>query len=299
MSLILPTISALGTSWWIEVFEEVERERQTVIHDDCLAFLRQFETDYSRFKPDSYISRLNEERRLEYPTPELLNLLQFGVAQFSRTGGIFNIMVGATLVETGYDRTYSFTAKPELSLIQNPLDVLHISSEAITLDAGLVDIGGFGKGWAIDTLAKKLSEEFGLTHFLINGGGDMYATSDNGAPITIYLEHPTEPNSYLATTTLFNQGFAASSPHKRAWTHDGTTYTHIIDTGISKTTERPDATFIKAASACDADIFATVALLADKTIMQQFAEENKLGVASFALSDNSLSRNYAFSQSYD
>jgi thiamine biosynthesis lipoprotein len=296
MSFTLPTIVALGTSWWIEVFDEVATERETLIHDDCLAFLRRFENDYSRFKPDSSISRLNTEHQLEHPHPETLDLLTFGVAQYNRTAGIFNIMVGSKLVETGYDATYSFTAKSEQSPIQNPLDVLHVNTEKITLDAGLVDIGGFGKGWAIDALAKILREKHGLRYFLVNGGGDMFGTSDHGTPITIYLEHPIETDSYLTTTTLFNQGFAASSPHKRAWKHEGKTYTHIIDTHESAqpSTTRPDATFIKARTACDADIFATVALLADSETMAKLATEEQLGVASFYLNDSSLTHNQAF-----
>jgi FAD:protein FMN transferase len=294
MSLTLPTIAALGTSWWIEVFDEVATERQSVIHDDCLAFLCQFEGDYSRFKPDSYISRLNTELYLDHPTPELMNLLTFGVAQFKRTEGIFNIMVGSKLVDTGYNATYSFTAKPEQSPIQNPLEVLHISNKSITLNAGAIDIGGFGKGWAIDSVAKILREKHSLQYFLINGGGDMYATSDHDIPVTIYLEHPTEAASYLTTTTLLNQGFAASSPHKRAWQYNGTTYSHIIDTTQTETKKRPDATFIKATTACTADIFATVALIATPTKIETFATREQLGVASFSLQDNQLTHNQAF-----
>ncbi len=296
MSFTFPTITALGTSWWIEVFDEVDKERRTVIHHDCTAFLRTFEDNYSRFKPNSYVSTLTTTGHVEAPTAEFCELLTFGLKQYDRTRGVFNIMVGSKLVETGYDAAYSFTPTTAQTPIPNPHDVLHISPDRITLDRGQLDIGGFGKGYAIDALTQLLQEQHGLQFFLINGGGDMYATSDYGTPVTIYLEHPTDAQTYLTTTTLLNQGFAASSPHKRSWTHKGSTYTHIIDTlkqGIDITT-RPDATFIKATTACDADIFATVALLVSTEMMAAFAASEQLGVASFFLRDSSLTHNQAF-----
>lgn len=296
MSHTFPTISALGTSWWIEVFDDIAIERHTVIYDDCVAFLRTFEMNYSRFADDSLVGKLNATGRITKPPAELQNLLNFGIDQYDRTNGVFNIMVGSKLVETGYDATYSFKSLTEHTLISNPQEVLHVGSDKIILDSGLVDIGGFGKGYAIDALARLLREQHDIRYFLINGGGDMYATSDHGAPLTIYLEHPTVSDTYLTTTTILNQGFAASSPHKRSWQSDGITYTHIINTFESPTgpEHRPDATFIKASTACTADIFATVALLVDTEAMGEFAIENELGVASFYLPDNSLSHNEAF-----
>ena len=294
MSCTLPTITALGTSWWIELFDEISAERLTVIHDDCEAFLRTFEQHYSRFAPDSCISQLNANKSLAQPTIELQQLLTHSLELYDRTNGVFNIMVGSTLIETGYDAAYSFTPSPERTPIENPHDVIHITHDRITLDRGQIDFGGFGKGYAIDALARILTTTYGLPYFLINGGGDMYATSDHGTPLTIYLEHPTEPNTYLTTTTLLNQGFAASSPHKRAWKHVHTTYTHIIDTTSPHGGERPDASFIKAATACDADVFATVALLVDPTTLQTLAAHNELGVACFYLASSSLTHNQAF-----
>jgi thiamine biosynthesis lipoprotein len=259
--------------------------------------LRTFEHQYSRFQPDSFISQLNTTGRINQPNRALLDLLTIGKEQYHRTHGVFNIMVGSKLVETGYDVNYSFTPQTHQTPIANPHDVLTLDESAITLSQGTVDIGGYGKGFAIDALATRLRTQHDIHYFLINGGGDMYATSDHGEPLAIYLEHPTATDTYLATTTLYNQGFAASSPHKRTWTHAGTTYTHIIDTTTTteRTRSKPDATFIKASTACTADIFATVALLVTPPIMDIFAAQEKLGVASYSVADNSLTHNHAFS----
>ena len=294
MSITLPTIDALGTTWWIEVFEELDDKRCAVIYTDIRAFLSTFEARYSRFKADSSIGILNRTGTIPHPDAELRELLTFGISQYERTDGIFNLMVGSALVESGYDATYSFTASDTRTAIPTPEEALAVSDQAIVLTRGQVDFGGFGKGWAIDVIARLLREKHHLSYFLINGGGDMFATSDNDTPITIYLEHPTETNSYLAETTLHTQGFAASSPHKRAWTHAGKTYTHIIDTIGVPRADRPDATFVKAATACTADIFATVALLATPVQLEKFAADEELGLARFFIETGTLEQNAAF-----
>lgn len=293
METVLPTISALGTSWWIEVFDDINEERRQAIRLACAAFLYTFEKRYSRFNKDSYISILNKTGQIQNPDLPLRTLLSFGIAQYERTGGAFNIMVGSRLIETGYDSSYSFTPSEVKTPIAMPKDALTVHPDKIILTTGQVDIGGFGKGYAIDALRHMLQTEFSLQYFLINGGGDMYATSNYGKPITIYLEHPTETNLYIATTTLLHQGFAASSPHKRSWTYGGDTYSHIINTSDTATT-KIDGTFIKARTACDADIFATVALLVPTQTMDQYAQSEQLGIAHFSLVDQSLTHNQAF-----
>ncbi len=294
MSTTLPTIGALGTSWWIEVFDNIDEKSRQVIHDDCAVFLQAFEKQYSRFNPDSYISKLNAGQTITNPNQELIDVLAFGRDQFERTNGIFNIMVGSALIESGYDAEYSFTPTTKKTPLLSPYETLTIAPDHVTLHQGQIDIGGFGKGYAIDALVLLLHKKHHLKYFLVNGGGDMFATSDNETPITVYLEHPTVAGTYLTTTTLYNQGFAASSPHKRAWQFAGTTYTHIINTTNVPTTHNPDATFIKAESACTADIFATVALIVTPAAMNSFAEQEELGVASYTVSDNSFIHNHAF-----
>jgi thiamine biosynthesis lipoprotein len=176
----------------------------------------------------------------------------------------------------------------------SPHEALFITTDRITLKHGLVDVGGFGKGYALDAVVHLLKEKHHLVYFLVNGGGDMYGTSNHKEPIEIYLEHPTVAATYLSTTTLLNQGFAASSPHKRTWQHAGITYSHIIDTTSGVIVSRPDATFIKATTACTADIFATVALIVTLKTMQELSVREQLGVASFSLIDNTFTHNPAF-----
>lgn len=252
------TFEAIGTHFWIEIFEEITETELEATKNRLELISSLFNEQYSRFRPDSQISILNRERILQNPSDECRELLTYGKRLYLESETTFNFLTGHLQEARGYDATYSFT--PNESVDQttcNPLIDIEISEERIVLHCGNVDLGGYGKGWLIDKLKDDLHAHT-IEHFLINGGGDMYATSDaRGEAITVYLEHPTKAGTYVAETTILNQGFAASSPFKRQWKHGDTTYSHIITEGdVPKL-----ASFVKAPTATLADVFGTVSLL--------------------------------------
>ena len=279
------THDALGTRFYIEICDEVSPSILKKITHDTGLFLSQFEANYSRFLADSQVSILNRERFFLNPDPEFIAILKHGQNLTKRSQGLFNMLLGSTLEARGYDSDYSFvpsTTKQENFTVPNPLTDLEINSSSITLRNGNLDLGGFGKGYVIDLLTIYLKITHNLKYFLINGGGDMYATSNYGAPFTIYLEHPFEAQTYLGTTEILNQGFAASSPHKRSWIHNGTTHNHIIDTKpASINSKLCDASFIIARNCVEADAFATIALIIESIEFNQLAIKNKLAFATY------------------
>jgi FAD:protein FMN transferase len=249
------TISALGTTWWIEVFDEIAAERREGLAQSISTLLSSIETRFSRFRTNSLVGQLNMQRAVVTNDQDFATLITIGRTMYRQTRGAFNVLIGDELLARGYDHEYSLTATNRLVTIGNPLIDLDYTDQAWRLDVGHLDLGGIGKGWAIDQVVELLRNE-GLQEFLINGGGDMYGTTEYGGPITIYLEHPTEAETYIGTTTIKNQGFAASSSHKRRWVTAASTTSHIVGD-----TEMIDASFVIAADAVTADTLATTALL--------------------------------------
>ncbi len=285
MSTLLPEIKALGTVWWIEIFSEISTAKKQVVYDDLLLFIANFENKYSRFKPDSLITKLNTNGSLENPDQMTIDMFHKGQELFIKTNGLFNFLIGEILENRGYDANYSFTIKETVNKKINALENLVISPNLITLKSGRVDLGGFGKGYLIDLLTERLKNTHQLNYFLTNGGGDMYATSDKGTPITIYLEHPTNPETYIGTTTLLDQGFAASSPHKRQWIVNSKKYNHIVS---AENEIKIDGTFIKAKTAYEADAFATTVLMLDPVEIPSFARKNNFAVTFVPANETSL-----------
>lgn len=266
---------ALGTHWWIEVWDEVQGETEGKIKDFSLRFVSDFEARYSRFLPESELSILNRDRTLPHPSAETRELFGYSLQLFRHTRGVFNSLLGHILEARGYDGAYSFIDKGSAALEPgNPLTDLLISDTEIKLLYGNLDIGGYGKGWLIDKLAFALADRFGVQQFLINGGGDLYVTHQNNQPVEIYLENPMRPGTLVGSTKLMNRGFACSSPHKRSWTNTaGIDQNHIV----TNTTMR-DATYVTAPTAVAADAFATTFLLTSRAETARLVADHQLEI---------------------
>jgi thiamine biosynthesis lipoprotein len=279
------TLSTLGTTWWIELFTPIDEASRQVVKDDLAACLQTFEQRYSRFKPDSLVSRLNREGYVENPDNDLIEILTYGKKLYQETAGAFNFLLGNVMNARGYDQDYSFTPQAYSDQrVPSPDQDLNITDAKITLSHGAIDLGGFGKGYVIDQLANRLQTIHHIPEFLINGGGDIFATSEHGEPVTIYLEHPLDPSIMLGTAVINNQGFASSSPHKRQWTKDQTTYHHIIDTKeIDRLTVTANASFVIAPKTALADAYATVLLGRNNT-----AVPTTIATARYQLDTNTL-----------
>jgi thiamine biosynthesis lipoprotein len=277
------SFQALGTTWWVELFDEFPDKNLDEVKHFIEVFVSDYEKNYSRFQPDSYISILNRDRTLASPTPEFVKLLEYGKRLYLRSDTHFNLLTGHILESKGYDADYTFTDSGSIETPGNPIIDLTITPELIELKHGNIDLGGFGKGHLIDLIATELKQTLNIEQFLINGGGDMYATHNKGEAITIFLEHPTKPGSGIAKTTLKNQGFAASSPHKRVWKNATGEHNHIVSDRLTS-----DATFIKATSATDADAFATAAIQLNQRDLERLAKSEQLGVALFDIKSGKL-----------
>lgn len=274
--------SALGTHWWIELFDQLDEQQRAVIFNDCTLFITQFEAIYSRFKSDSFVSRLNTERVVHDCDDDIITLIRYSKELFSKSNGTFNVLTGDVLEKRGYNASYSFVESTDSGVAGNPITDLIIADTTVSLTAGRLDIGGFGKGYLIDLVAERLKTVHGCTEFLINGGGDLYVTTEHGAPITIHLEHPTEPGISIGSWQIKNQGFAASSPFKRRWKTTTGTTDHIVGTHDDV------ASYVIAATAGEADAFATTTLLLSETDCQTLATKNHLRLARFNPATNQL-----------
>lgn len=241
---------ALGTHWFIEIYDN---PTQTT-HDLILATVKDFETRYSRFLPESEIAILNLNQFLPDPSTELQNLMQLGLSYFKNSEGIFNFAQGGLLNHKGY----GLLERPVKQSPTNILDKIIISQQAIILSDPTIsiDLGGFGKGYLIDKIAKQL-QRLGHKYFLINGGGDLYATTQFDAPISVYLENPKQSELALAEIKLANSALCASSTFKRIWIdQNGKSQSHILNPKTSESLTSV-ASFISAPECALADMLAT------------------------------------------
>ncbi|MFZ1249341.1 MAG: FAD:protein FMN transferase [Candidatus Saccharimonadales bacterium] len=244
----------LGTKWIIELLGN-ELSFDNGLKETILKIVKEFNDAYTRFNDASLIGQLNTHKKLTSPPPELLSMFAFAHKLHDISEGAFNISVGASLNKLGYGST----AKAG-SVHQNFWNETNYNSSQITIPAETsVDLGGFGKGWLIDTLGVLL-EQHGYTHYLINGGGDILVTAQQ--PLELGLEHPYDSSTVIGTTRLTKGALAVSSTIKRQWRVGGKTHHHIIDPITDTSSTSPVvSSYVRGATALIADAVSTIVLL--------------------------------------
>ena len=156
------------------------------------------ENELSRFRPNSDITRVNhlaagESTRVGAPAMECLTIARH---MYDLTGGAFDIAIG--------------TGLPSLHLDADSC-VVQATTEGVR-----VDLGGIGKGYAVD-LAAELLVEWGLDRALVHGGfSSVLALEPPGScagwPLT--LSDPGAPSRVLARVDARQMAFSASGVRK-------------------------------------------------------------------------------------
>ncbi len=256
----------IGTKWWFELLDQPTFPAH--LKTNIRTTIDQFNKDYSRFVPSSYIGRLNTLKVVDHPPSELRDMLLFARDMFYESKGSFNVSIGGKLHAQGYG-----TRELAAVIDEHVWDKITIDDNRITIPENVVvDNGGFGKGWLIDKLGKVFRNN-GYDQFIINGGGDMLVSSDT--PIQIGLEDPSDTSKLIGSIRISRGALAASSNNKRQWTHDGETFSHIIDPRFGhEASVFPSGTFVKADTALMADTMATI-LLIEPQLKEQLSLRHK------------------------
>jgi len=122
-----------------------------------------------------------------------------------------------------------------------------------------LDLGGIGKGWAVDRAVAALRAH-GIRDAVVNAGGDLYAMghSERGDAWEIGVQSPTDPRATVATFKLTDAAVATSGDYLRYFEYHGRRYHHIMDprTGAPRVTSEHSVS-VRAATCMDADAGAT------------------------------------------
>jgi thiamine biosynthesis lipoprotein len=230
------------------------------------ALFHGFEARFSRFLPNSELSRFNARTTPRFTaSDQLAELLAECAAYFEITDGLFTPLVIDALEGAGYDVSFDqIRSAPAL----RPVTVASFDSivfpapTEVELPLGLrIDLGGIGKGYCVDLAAECLED---CTDLLINAGGDIYGAglAPDGTPWRIAVADPRSPGDLVATLQVSDRGVATSWTTKRVWRAGDAWVNHIIDprTGMPVDSRVAGVTVV-ATTTTDADVFAKTALI--------------------------------------
>jgi thiamine biosynthesis lipoprotein len=233
------------------------------------AWLAAYEERYSRFRVLSELSRLNAAAGRPFrASPGLFRFVRLTLDFARRSDGVFDPTVLRQLELAGYDRSFELiTQAPARGPRTTPqkarwsdVKLDEASPRTITLPEGAgIDLGGVGKGWAVDRMASILGRPC-----LVNGGGDVFAGAKppDDATWRVGVADPFSPERDLMVLRVVERGVATSSSMRRRWKAGDATLHHLIDprTGGPSESDAVQVTVV-APSTLLADYHAKVGLI--------------------------------------
>lgn len=193
-----------------------------------------YEKQFSRFLPDSELSRLNEAKTMVV-SPEFFLVLQKCRELFIKTEGAFNPLL--QISRYGYDK--DFKSLPKNTVVVGDeenynTDFLSISIDeetrrVILSDGQQLDFGGILKGYLAHKLSCNVLEKYPhCTGNIINLGGDLHTrgVDAEGEPFVFSVLNPITKKELPVTLT--DTSLATSGTYKRVWqTSEGKRH-HIL-----------------------------------------------------------------------
>lgn len=194
----------------------------------------------SRYDANSQVGILNSAGVLMDPAPELREVLGKALYYSQVTGGAFDATV-APLLDL-YRESFSAGRPPTPVEVEERLRL--VDYRGVAVDERMIyfrsrhmriTLDGIAKGYIVDKAAEVM-ERMGISHALIDAGGDIRAVGGKtgASPWSIGIRHPEEKDRLVAYYGLTDKAVATSGGYE-VYFDDAKLYTHLINplTGYS------------------------------------------------------------------
>ena len=266
---------SMATTFEIFIVHEDEKYARQAAHAAFME-LERLESLLSRFEESSEVTRMNH-----LPAGKILRLgldtfecLKLSLQMYEQTNKAFDVTVGPLFNcwrnKDGSSRTPSEEELEEAKLHTGMnLFELDESLHAICLLASplQIDLGGIGKGFAVDKMGEIL-REWSINVALISGGFSSVLALDappgmKGWPLTI--SNPKNHKQILVRPFLHNRALGGSGIEKGG---------HIIDPRKAQPIEGKLASWSSAKTATIADALSTAFMIMDKKEIEQYCSNH-------------------------
>jgi thiamine biosynthesis lipoprotein len=266
---------AMATTFEVMVVHEDEKYARRVAAE-AFELVNRLEAELSRFVPNSDISRINN---LPAHQPLLLGLdafqcLQLSCRIYTETEGAFDVTIGPVLnCWRNKDGSLRVPSKEELNLARRRTgtNLLTLNEDEHTIELSnspvQIDLGGVGKGYAVNKIAEFL-REWGIETALISGGYSSVLALEapagtKGWPLTI--SNPNNRKEILARPHLACRALGSSGIKKGH---------HIIDPRSMQPVEGKIAVWSSAVDAATADALSTAFMVMSPEQIEQYCSKH-------------------------
>ncbi|MEI6042457.1 MAG: FAD:protein FMN transferase [bacterium] len=252
---------AIGTTWQIDIYKELDSQKEEELLLIIKNRIEVFESNYSRFREDSIVTKISKQVG-EYGLPEdAEKMMSIYHELYNLTNGFFSPFMGNLLSDAGYDSNYSLQPKDELSVPPEWNDVFEYSHPKLTVKKSvMLDFGAAGKGYIVDIIGELLNSE-GVDEYCIDAGGDILHKGKN--TIRVGLENPKNLDQVIGVCTLQNGSICGSSGNRRSWGK----YNHIMNPKTLESSDEIIAIWVTAKTAMIADALATCLFFVDASML--------------------------------
>jgi thiamine biosynthesis lipoprotein len=240
--------------------------------EQALQEIERLEAQLSFYRPDSEITWINS-RAADEPVrvdPRLFHLLARCADLTRKTDGAFDITVGPLMRVWGFaGGSPCVPEAPALAAVRSVVGMgnLELCDEDFTVRfkrRGIeIDLGGYGKGYAIERAIGILREN-GITSALLHGGtSSVFAV---GAPPLqagwkIALSAPLGSVQRPTVLELNNTGLSVSAARGKSFNLNGHRYGHILDPRSGKPAESALAAAVTGPSPSTCEALSTALLV--------------------------------------
>jgi FAD:protein FMN transferase len=268
------TEAIMGTRVYVELWSE-DPVKGDAAMEAVMTEMRRIDDLMSHYKPESQLSQINERANSEpvQVDKELFDLIKLSTYYSQITEGAFDI----TYASVGYLYDYRKHIHPTEEQIKSALPavnwrnmLLDESHHSVRFEhPGMrIDLGGIGKGYAVDRGIEILKAR-GITHALVTAGGDSRIIGDRlGRPWLVAIQHPDNPQKVVTRIPLSDSAVSTSGDYERYFDENGVRYHHIIDPHTGHSASKVRSATILAPTATQTDGMSKTAFVlgAEKTL---------------------------------
>jgi FAD:protein FMN transferase len=269
IALVLPQVAlaewmertepVMGTRIYVQLWAEDTAKGNAAI-DAVMAEMRRIDDLMSHYKPESQLSHINQRANQEpvQVDKELFDLIKLSTHYSQITQGAFDI----TYASVGYMYDYPKHVRPTDEQIKEALPAINwrnmlLDEEHHTVrfeHPGMhIDLGGIGKGYAVDR-GVDILKKLGIEHAVVTAGGDTRIIGDHmGRPWLVAIRHPDNPQKVVTRIPLVDEAMSTSGDYERYFDEDGVRYHHIIDPRTGKSASKVRSATILAPTATQTD----------------------------------------------
>ena len=229
------TDAIMGTRIYVELWDTDAKHGEAAI-DAVMAEMRRIDDLMSHYKPESELSKINQHGA-DYPVQvdkELFDLIKLSTHFSEITEGAFDI----TYASVGYMYNFPEHIRPTEAQIKAALPAVNwrnmkfdeAKHTVFFEHKGMhIDLGGIGKGYAVDRGIDILKSR-GIQHAVVTAGGDTRIMGDHmGREWLVAIRHPDDPTKVVTRIPLKDAAMSTSGDYERYFDENGVRYHHIID----------------------------------------------------------------------